>query len=293
MDRADTLTLVSSQLRTLVRRLAGNPGKTLIIPAIPENPPQPVGHFHTLPELFIQVGGFTEFVLPWTRFRLSEGQTCIIPPYCPHDEHFHHHKTAFHYLVGMIRYDGMSWHQGIFNETNRFHSAHPVSCHFHDFHRLLKFLSETAACGSKPKPYGPLQTRGAALLTFSALLEAIETAKTSPFIEHPKVAFCKQYIHNHLNDPTLCVKTLARQAECSPNYLSSLFHAHTGDRLANFLNTRRLERVKDLLIHSTLNIAEIARACGYADPAYMTRIFVKAFHLCPRQYRARHDVTGT
>ena len=284
----DTLTLVGRELRVLVRRLTRHPGKALMVPAVPANPPPPAGHFHSLPEIFIQIGGYTDFVLPWTRFRLSAGQTCIIPAYSPHDEHFHNHKTPFHYLVGMIHYDGMSWHQGIFDQAGHVYTSHLVSCNFHDIHRLTKLLVETAVCGSRPKPYGPIQMCGAALLIFSALLEAIETIEENPSLEHPKVAFCKQYIHNRLNDSALCVKTLARQAECSPNYLSSLFHAHTGDRLTNFLNTRRLERVQDLLLHSTLNISEIAHACGYADPAYMTRLFVKSFHISPRLYRAKH-----
>jgi AraC-like DNA-binding protein len=125
-------------------------------------------------------------------------------------------------------------------------------------------------------------------LTFAAILEAIETAETNPSVEHPKIAFCKQYIHNNLNETTLCVKTLARQTECTPNYLSSLFHAHTGVRITDFLNSHRLDRAKDLLIHSTMNISEIARACGYTDPAYMTRRFAKTFHLSPRTYRTKY-----
>ncbi len=291
MIHTETLTLVCRELRVLVRKLARKPGNTLIVPAIPENPPPPAGHFHSLPEIFIQTGGYTDFVLPWTRFRLNAGQTCIIPAYCPHEEYFHNHKTRFHYLVGMVGQENMGWHQGVFNEKSQIHSAHQVSCRLYDYQRLLKLIVETAACGSRPKPYGYLQTRGSALLTFAAFLEAIETAEVNPFVEHPKIGFCKQYIHNHLSETTLCVKTLAYQAECSPNYLSSLFHVHTGERITHFLNTRRLEQARDLLLHSTLNISEIARACGYTDPAYMTRRFVKAFHLSPRTYRTRYSAT--
>jgi len=287
METTDTLALVSRQVRALVRRLARNPGHALIVPAVPENPPAPAGHFHTLPEIFVQMSGSTDFVLPWQRFRLRAGQTCIVPPYTPHTEYFSHGKARFHYLVGMLGYDGMSWHQGVFSEADRFHSTHLVYCQLHDMHRLLGLLTEAVACGSRPRPFGPIQTRGAALLAFSALLEAIEAAGRNPPIEHPKIAFCKQYIRNHLNDTGLCVKTLARHVECSPNYLSSLFRRQTGDRITDFLNARRLERVKDLLLHSTLNISEIAQACGYADPAYMTRLFVRAFHVAPRLYRVR------
>lgn len=288
MVNADTLTLVRRELQRLVRNLARGPGRTFIVPAVPDDPPPPRGHCHTLPEIFIQTGGFTDFILPWTRFRLRAGRTCVIPAYVPHEERFHHDKTAFHYLVGMAGHDGISWHQGLLDGKNGFHSRHLVSCRLGDMHRLLRLLDETAACGSRSGRYGPLQLRGSALLAFAAILEAIDTLEPGSVVEHPKIAFCKRYIYNHLSESTLCVKTLAGLAECSPNYLSSLFRAHTGERITRFLNARRLERAGDLLVRTTLNISEIARACGYADPAYMTRRFTRFFHMTPRAYRARH-----
>jgi len=285
----DLLPQLCREIKTLIRKLDRGAIECLQVPALPANPPLPAGHFHTLPEIFIQTGGYTDFELPWTRFRLFAGQTGLIPPYSPHDESFYHHKKPFRYFVGMIRHDCITWHEGTLDGHCRFRHTSPLFCYPQENHRLVKLLGETAACGSRPGRYGKLQLRGAALLSFSALLEALETHRDNPHAEPPKIAFCKQYIHTHLNETSLCVKTLARLAECSPNYLSSLFHAHTGVRISDFLNTCRLERVKDLLVHSTMNISQAAHACGYDDAAYMTRRFVQAFHLSPRAYRIHYS----
>lgn len=289
MQATDTLTLVRRELRLLVEKLARDPGTAFFVPPIPDDAPSPTGEFHTLPEVFIQIGGFTDFILPWMEFRINANQACVIPAYCQHETHYGQEEEPFHYLVAMLDRTDISWHQGRFNEAGQFYSLDPVFCHAPEVERLIRLFSETAVCGSRPEPYGRAQVRGAGLLAFSALLASMTPHGDLPR-EHPKVTFCKHYIQTHLDDDSLCVKTLARLAKCSPNYLSSLFHSHTDQRLTECINERRLERVKDLLMHSSLNISEIALACGYTDPGYMTRLFVKSFRHSPRQFRANYHI---
>ena len=289
MQTDDTLTLAHRELRLLVGKLARDPGTAFFVPPIPDDPPAPAGEFHTLPEVFIQIGGFTDFALPWMEFRINPNQACIIPAYCRHEERYGREGKPFHCLVGMVGHADISWHQGRFDKAGRFYSTDPVFCHVRQIDRLIRLLSETSRCGSQGEPYGRVQVRGSALLSFSALLAAMTTSGDPP-TEHPKITFCKHYIQTHLDDASLCVKTLARHARCSPNYLSGLFRAHTGRRITDFVNERRLERVRDLLMHSSLNISEIAVACGYADPGYMARLFVKSSRQTPSQFRTNYHL---
>jgi AraC-like DNA-binding protein len=264
----------------------------VIIPATPANPPIPSGHFHPLPEVFIQVGGYTEFTLHWTRFRLQTPRACVIPAYTPHKERFAHCESKFHYIVGMFSHEAVSWHEARLDETGKLTTTPSVICRVREGSRLIQLMEETTIAANQTSKYATQQQKGATLLAFAALLDEMENAETSLQYEHPKVSFCKRLINDHLDRQELCVKFLARQTDCSPNYLSSLFHQQTGLRLTDFINARRLDQVRGLLTQTTMNISEIAQACGYSDPGYMTRVFVKQFGLAPRQYRSRTHAAG-
>ncbi len=288
MNNADTIAIVRKSLLKLLRNLRAD-RNCMFVPPVPENPPLPAGHFHTLPEIFIQIGGYTNFTLPWQSFRLSAGQACIIPPYTPHQERFFHHHHPFFYLVGAISYEAIYWHEGHLNNSNLLKTTPSIACRSGEMNRLIQLLRETAYLGSRSGRYAKLQLKSSMILSCAAILEAMENSNRQTQIENPKVSYCRLFIHNNLNDKNLCVKSLANNIKCSPNYLSSLFRQHTGIKMTDYINTHRLERVKDLLLHSTMNISQVARSCGYADPGYMTRLFVKTFGVNPRTYKIRSN----
>ncbi len=74
-------------------------------------------------------------------------------------------------------------------------------------------------------------------------------------------------------------------AACSASSLSRrfkhLFDASPMDYLINI----RINRVKELLIHTDLNITEIAFQTGFADSSYLTRQFKAKTGMTPRDYR--------
>jgi AraC-like DNA-binding protein len=290
MIKQDIISKVLQGLRKALQKQASD-GPEIIIPAIPENPPIPSGHFHSAPEIFIQVGGYTDFTLPWAQFRLPASQVCIIPAYTPHEESFCHWRGQFDFIIGSFFHGGISWHESVLDEKHHLRSTPSVICRIHQITRLIQLCEQGAIAASCSSKYGKIQQKGAGLLALSAILDAMENVNMLPKAEHPKVSWCKRLIMDHLAQGFLCVKYLAKMTECSPNYLSTLFHQETRTCLNDYITTRRLERVQGLLKHSTMNIEEIANASGYDDPGYMTRVFVKKFGLTPRAYRLRSEHT--
>lgn len=78
---------------------------------------------------------------------------------------------------------------------------------------------------------------------------------------------------------------VAEAAFLSPNYLSQLLKKQTGMAFVDWLTSRRLDRARNLLAHSTDHVYVVANSVGFADEAYFTRRFKQRFGVAPREYR--------
>ncbi|MEY2599665.1 MAG: hypothetical protein RLZZ142_1924 [Verrucomicrobiota bacterium] len=77
----------------------------------------------------------------------------------------------------------------------------------------------------------------------------------------------------------------AHAAGVHPDYLGRLFRKHTGKRPMEWLNERRLREVEQLLTSTSKPLAEIAEACGFGCPFYLSRVFKRSFGEPPGRYR--------
>lgn len=92
------------------------------------------------------------------------------------------------------------------------------------------------------------------------------------------------YIDEHLQEP-LDRKTLASRVSLSPPYFASLFKQYTGHTLAEFVNRRRIERAKELLYSTNLQVYQIADEVGYKDSFYFSRQFRRIAGMTPSEFR--------
>ena len=84
---------------------------------------------------------------------------------------------------------------------------------------------------------------------------------------------------------TLSRNDLANRLQCSPAHFSRVFAKTTGYTFKDFLLQCRLEKAKELLRHSRLQIAEIALAVGYEDQFQFSKTFRKRIGASPSQFR--------
>lgn len=83
---------------------------------------------------------------------------------------------------------------------------------------------------------------------------------------------------------------LAQELGKSRSYLSRRFHAETGENIHDYLNTIRLRRACELLLHSALPVSEIAAQVGFSEVTYFISSFKKGIGETPLQYRKNHVV---
>jgi len=86
----------------------------------------------------------------------------------------------------------------------------------------------------------------------------------------------------------LSLNNLSKIFEVNPSYLSSLFKKETGSTLTDYVNKMRVERAKELLISTNIQIQNIAQRCGMLDVNYFTKTFKKYTELTPKKYREKY-----
>lgn len=83
----------------------------------------------------------------------------------------------------------------------------------------------------------------------------------------------------------LSLNNLASIFGVNSSYLSSLFKKETGVTLTEYVNKKRVERAKELLLSTNLQIQHISQRCGILDVNYFTKTFKKHTGLTPKKYR--------
>ena len=92
------------------------------------------------------------------------------------------------------------------------------------------------------------------------------------------------YIEGHLG----CELRIAELAQCvalSPYHFSRAFKASTGRTPHEFVLGRRLSRAQELLVQSTLPIADVALACGFSDQSHLGSSLRRATGRTPAAWR--------
>ncbi len=69
-------------------------------------------------------------------------------------------------------------------------------------------------------------------------------------------------------------------------YLAHLVKKETGRTFLELLTERRLDRAKELIVHTALPISKVAEMAGFADVAYFTRRFKQLTGSSPSRFRA-------
>jgi two-component system response regulator YesN len=106
----------------------------------------------------------------------------------------------------------------------------------------------------------------------------------SPIDEDDLLVSIQRFIQDNYMK-SLSLSELAETFHFSYTYLSAFLSSKLKMSFSDYLKNTRLERAKELLIQSELNLSEISEAVGYSDISYFSRIFKKEFQVTPSKYR--------
>lgn len=110
-------------------------------------------------------------------------------------------------------------------------------------------------------------------------------------VEDAIVARCQLWIAEHYDEPAP-VRGMVRLSGLAERTFKRRFLKATGMSPLEYVHTLRLEEAKQMLEAGEEPIEAIARAVGYEDPGYFTRLFKREVNLTPAQYRRRFGALG-
>ena len=80
-------------------------------------------------------------------------------------------------------------------------------------------------------------------------------------------------------------RALAQRFDINEDYIGQLFKKATGTNISNYINMRRIERAKKLLIETDSKIIDIGYHVGFETLVHFHRQFKKSTAMTPQEYR--------
>ncbi|MEW9123197.1 MAG: response regulator [Thermotaleaceae bacterium] len=93
-----------------------------------------------------------------------------------------------------------------------------------------------------------------------------------------------QYIDNNLQKG-ITLDEVAKHVGLSSFYLSKLFKKQIGINFIEYVTKKKVEKAKNLLLHTNLPVINIALDLGFHEPNYFSKVFKKVEGITPTQYR--------
>lgn len=132
-------------------------------------------------------------------------------------------------------------------------------------------------------------------LNFEILCEMLEEAieYLIPEKEEHTTNAMKEIVHQaadwideHYSEE-LSLAMLAERYHVASTYFSKMFRQEIGESLILYITHRRVEKAKEYIRNSDMNLTDIAFVVGYDDYAYFSRVFKKSTGASPRDYKSQ------
>jgi len=96
------------------------------------------------------------------------------------------------------------------------------------------------------------------------------------------------YIDQHYCED-ITLKEVADHVHLNPSYLSTLFKEELGMSFTDYITKVRIQRAKQLLLTTDLNITEVAESVGYNTAKYFNRVFKDHVNMTPSMFRKANE----
>ncbi|MBE3535042.1 AraC family transcriptional regulator [Enterobacter cloacae complex sp. I3] len=243
-------------------------------------------HWHQCLEILYVEEGFGVAIVDNRHYTMRPGRLFFFPPFTLHkvrvDEQAEaiHRRTIIHldhHAVLKCLRDFPHTQQRLEKLSRRGSEAWVVDlahCHSHVDHLFSCY----------PPPMSSESIAGLLISLFAMLPDDRTGAPGSSTGIASQVMF---WLDEHYQEK-FRLDALAAELGRSRSYVSRKFHAETGEKIHHYLNTLRLRKACECLLHSDASVREIAVRVGFSDVTWFISAFKKGIGETPLQYRKNH-----
>ncbi len=118
------------------------------------------------------------------------------------------------------------------------------------------------------------------------IIENLIKPKESENLEH-----IRHYVYENI-DKKLTALKIARGVHVSKSTLYNLVSVNFGCTVSEFINKVKIDKAKDLLQKTDLQVDEISQRLGFSSPAYFGKVFKRCVGISPLKYRKEQNTNG-
>lgn len=111
--------------------------------------------------------------------------------------------------------------------------------------------------------------------------------EATPTKEDEFILQLKSIIDTHMDDPDFNLDDLSKELFLSRSQLGRKVKALTGRSVALYVRSLRLQKAKELLLHTSLSIKEVGYEVGFSTPTYFSRCYIEEFGETPTNTREK------
>ena len=227
----------------------------------------------------------------------SEGDICIIPPNIPHGYYLLSSDDTL--TVRRLEFDIQDWFDGntltkdsldycygVFNDNRLIVYATLNSYMKERVYSLYDYIEcelLEQKTGHKELIKGYLTNLFINIARY--VNSAIKKTSTASIKEWNIVYNVMNAVKERYKDSTLTLEAIAKDLFMSKSQLSRIFKKTGGMTFSDYLRSVRINNVCKALRQSNLNVAHIAKDCGFCDMNTFYKVFNSAVGMTPKQYR--------
>ncbi len=129
------------------------------------------------------------------------------------------------------------------------------------------------------KPFDPMELKQ----TIKGLLKEKNEGEAQPLNNMDRIDRIKRFIKKNFKEANLHL--ISDEMYLSPKYISRMFKSENDLSFRDFKIQVKMDRAKELLSHSHMNVNQIALELGYQNPESFMRVFKRIHQITPSQYR--------
>lgn len=242
-------------------------------------------HNHDFFQFIYVVGGVGGIKIDEIKYTFQSGNIYLISPFVEHS-FFNSDKSALKTLEIKFSLESA--------ETEKLIKKLPVCMNVKRYpvkNVLLTIYEEVSA--RLPRSSEIIKLYFQLFLTY--LLRSHESIQEGQLQDNSNEIFSHEmdkamaYIYENLNEE-ISLEKLADIAGYEKNYFLRKFKARTKQTPMSFIKNKRIEKAKELLCYSDMNITQIATATGFKSIHYFSNVFFECTGIRPINYRNEKSI---